>query len=122
MRQMDALMSKYDVFLSPTSSAGLSFQARDAASLKGPAYLRSIFSDLMMIGVTGLSPGLVVLVLPILLRTSIPSTTSPKTVCLRFSQVVGASVMKNWLQFVFGPELALVRFLSCSTLRPDQNA
>ena len=36
-----------------------------------------------------------------------PSTTSPKIVCLPFSQSVGASVMKNWLPLVFGPALAM---------------
>jgi hypothetical protein len=36
-----------------------------------------------------------------------PSTTSPKIVCLPFSHSVGASVMKNWLPLVFGPRLAM---------------
>src|SRR5947199_9403593 len=45
----------------------------------------------------------------ILLATSWPSTTSPKTVCRLSSQGVAATVMKNWLPLVFGPALAIER-------------
>ena len=47
-------------------------------------YLRSIVTVCMTTGVTGRSPGLVVLVSPIFLIVSMPSVTSPKTVCLPF--------------------------------------
>ena len=48
-----------------------------------------------MIGLTGRSPGLLVGVLPIFVMTSIPSTISPKMLCLLSSHGVGASVMKT---------------------------
>src|SRR5206468_12434238 len=53
--------------------------------------------------------------LEIFSTTSYPSTTSPNTVCLLSSQDVSATVMKNWLPLVFGPELAMERipFLEC---------
>ena len=35
------------------------------------------------------------------------SATSPKMVCLKFSHVVGATVMKNWEPFVLGPAFAM---------------
>src|SRR5271165_3449843 len=45
--------------------------------------------------------------LEILSATSWPSTISPKMVCLLSSQGVAATVIKNWLPLVFGPELAI---------------
>ena len=35
------------------------------------------------------------------------SATSPKIVCLKFSQVVGATVMKYWEPLVPGPAFAI---------------
>src|SRR5712671_3616712 len=78
----------------------------------GPAcqyYLCSIVTELIVIGLTGRSPGLLVAVLPILFTMSIPSVTSPKTLCLLSSHGVGTSVMKNWPPLVFGPLLAIER-------------
>src|SRR6266481_3239083 len=48
--------------------------------------------------------------LEILSATSWPSTTSPKMVCRLSSQGVAATVMKNWLPLVPGPELAIESF------------
>src|SRR6266480_4717633 len=70
--------------------------------------MRSIRSLLRVTGVRGLSlesRG----TFEILLATSCPSTTSPKIVCRLSSQGVAATVMKNWLPFVFGPALAIER-------------
>jgi hypothetical protein len=53
----------------------------------------------------------------IFVAMSIPSTTSPKMVCLLSSQGVGATVMKNWLPFVPGPALAIESFPGLSCLR-----
>ena len=39
--------------------------------------------------------------------TSVPSTTSPKMVCLPFSHGVGTAVMKNCEPLVPGPALAM---------------
>jgi len=44
-----------------------------------------------------------------------PSTTSPKMVCLPVSQLVSATVMKNWLPLVFGPELAMASLPSAGS-------
>ena len=66
-------------------------------------------TELMVIGLTGLSPGFEVAVLPIFFTTSMPSTTSPKTVCLSSSHGVAARVMKNWPPLVLGPRLAIDR-------------
>src|SRR5262245_61767776 len=63
-------------------------------AVSGNRYFRTILTDIV-IGLTGLSPGLVVLVLPIFSTTSMPSVTSPKTVCLPVRWFCGASVMKN---------------------------
>src|ERR1017187_7739947 len=52
---------------------------------------------------------LIVSPLTILLTTSWPSTTWPKTVCLPSSQAVSLWVMKNWLPLVSGPALAIER-------------
>ena len=51
---------------------------------------------------------------PIASTISMPSTTSPKTVCLPFNQGVSLSVTKNWLPLVAGPLLAIdkIPFLS----------
>src|SRR5207249_149155 len=66
----------------------------------GPSKLRpyrlSIVTDSIVIGLSGRSPGLLVGTFPILLMTSMPSVTSPKTLCLSSSQGVGTRVMKNW--------------------------
>src|SRR5215813_12242194 len=53
--------------------------------------------------------------LDIFSTTSYPSTTSPNTVCLLSSQDVSATVIKNWLPLVFGPELAMdsIPFFEC---------
>ena len=45
--------------------------------------------------------------LEILSATSWPSTTSPKMVWRLSSHGVAATVMKNWLPLVLGPELAI---------------
>ena len=68
---------------------------------------RLILTDWIVIGLSGRSPGLLVAVAPIFSMTSMPSATSPNTVCLLSSHGVAASVMKNWLPFVFGPALAI---------------
>ena len=54
---------------------------------------------------------------PIASTISIPSTTSPKTVCLPFNQGVSLSVTKNWLPLVAGPLFAIdkIPFLSCTS-------
>ena len=71
-------------------------QTGDATGRTDPPYgLRSIVTVWIVIGLTGRSPGLLVGVLPIFLTTSMPSTTSPNTLCLLSSHGVGASVMKN---------------------------
>ena len=67
----------------------------------------SIFTFVIEMGFSGRSPGLLVAVRPIFSTTSIPSTTSPKMLCLLSSHGVAASVMKNWLPLVFGPALAI---------------
>src|SRR5579859_740464 len=67
---------------------------------------RSIFTWLMVTGGVGRSLRSLATT-EILLATSWPSTTSPKMVCLLSSQVVGATVIKNWLPLVLGPELAM---------------
>ena len=67
----------------------------------------SMVTDWIVIGLTGRSPGFDVAVPPIFFTTSIPSVTSPNTLCLLSSHGVGASVMKNWPPLVFGPELAI---------------
>src|SRR5207302_7393731 len=59
--------------------------------------------------------------LEILSATSWPSTTSPKIVCLLSSQGVAATVMKNWLPFVPGPELAIESFPALECLREGWN-
>jgi len=41
--------------------------------------------------------------------TFMPEKTRPNTECLPSNHGVGASVMKNWLPFVLGPELAMER-------------
>lgn len=41
------------------------------------------------------------------LTTSFPSATFPNTTCLPSSQLVSATVRKNWLPFVFLPALAI---------------
>src|ERR1043166_7828400 len=66
----------------------------------------SIFTWLIATGVFGRSlrsRG----TLEILFATSCPSTTSPKIVCRLSSHGVGATVIKNWLPLVFGPEFAI---------------
>ena len=45
--------------------------------------------------------------LEIISTTSSPLTTFPKTECLLSKWRVGASVIKNWLPFVAGPEFAI---------------
>src|SRR5262249_13244478 len=86
-------------------------------------YLRSILTVWIVIGVTGLSPGFVVLVSPIFLMTSIPLTTSPNTGCFPLSQSVGASVMKNCAPPVLAaPLFAIARMPALSSLRPDPNS
>ena len=52
-------------------------------------------SQFFVIGFSGRSPGLLVGAAPILFTTSMPSTTSPNTLCLLSSQGVAASVTKN---------------------------
>ena len=56
---------------------------------------------------TGRSPGLLVAVLPIFDTTSIPLTTSPKTLCLLSSHDVSVSVMKNCPPLLLGPLFAI---------------
>lgn len=46
-------------------------------------------------------------VLFILYSTDKPSTTYPKTVCLLSNYGHSERVIKNWLPFVWGPELAI---------------
>ena len=77
-----------------------------------------------MIGLSGRSPGLLVAVLPILLTTSMPSVTSPNTLCLSSSQGVATRVMKNWPPLLFGPELAIDRTpaLACRRLGLNSSA
>ena len=60
-------------------------------------------------GLSGRCAGLLVGDRPIFSTTSIPSTTSPNTLCLLSSHGVAASVTKNWLPLVFGPALAIDR-------------
>ncbi len=56
---------------------------RNDRSTRG-SYFRSIVTDCMTTGTTGRSPGLLVLVSPIFRIVSMPSVTSPNTVCLPF--------------------------------------
>ena len=86
-----------------------------------PGLDRSIFSDSMRMSFTGRSwrP---VGVLPMALTTSIPSTTSPNTVCRLSSHGVGTRVTKNWLPLVFGPALAIDRMPGLSWRRPGANS
>src|SRR5712664_4932083 len=49
--------------------------------------------------------------------TSWPTTTSPKIVCLLSSHGVAATVTKNWLPFVPGPELAMESLPALECLR-----
>src|SRR4026208_1109487 len=71
-----------------------------------PCPTRSMVSVLMTTGSLG-GPVGVPSVEPILSTSSTPPTTGPKMVCLPFRWGVGTCVMKNWLPFVFGPELAM---------------
>jgi len=82
---------------------------RAAERMADTARAAAKFGVATVIGFTGRSPGLLVGVAPILFTTSIPSTTSPNTLCLLSSHGVAASVTKNWLPLVFGPELAIER-------------
>jgi len=71
------------------------YQTRDFAPRLAARLDRSIVTDCTVIGFTGRSPGLLVAMPPIFSTTSIPSTISPKTLCLSSSQGVAARVMKN---------------------------
>jgi len=84
-------------------------------------YLRAIVTALMTTGVCGLSCG-PDCVWAMFLTTSRPETTSPKIVCFWLRWGVGASVTKNWLPFVLGPELAMASSPGLSNLRPGSNS
>lgn len=79
-------------------------------------YTRSMRTLFKVTGVFGRSPesrG----ALDILSATSCPSTTSPKIVCLLSSHGVAATVIKNWLPLVPGPELAIDNFPALECFR-----
>ena len=66
------------------------------------------WTDSMPTASTGRSPGPVAVVaMASTTSRELWSATSPKIVCLKFSQVVGATVMKNCEPFVPGPALAI---------------
>src|SRR5467141_868329 len=100
-----------DLYVSPT-----------CATYESSGYCtRSIFTLFKVIGVRGRSlesRG----ALEILSATSWPSTTSPKMVCLLSSQGVAATVIKNWLPFVPGPELAMESFPALECFRDGWNS
>ena len=60
-------------------------------------------SFLIFTSVLGRSPASLGISLATLSTTSWPLMTSPKMVCLLFSQGVGMTVMKNWEPLVLGP-------------------
>src|SRR4051812_16826789 len=99
---------KYEVRSRKYEEAGSDGAARTSDFVLR-TYFLSMVTDSIVIGLSGRSPGLLVATLPILLTTSMPSVTSPKTLCLSSSHGVGTSVMKNCPPLVFGPELAIDR-------------
>lgn len=73
-----------------------------------PTFSSSTYAFNTLTSSTGLS-STPVFTNPILFKTPNPLVTLPKIVCFPSNHGVGANVIKNWLPFVFGPELAMLR-------------
>ena len=81
-----------------------------------------MFNSSITTSISGLFLG-PTLTLEIVSWMSNPITNSPNTVCLLFKFGIGISVIKNWLPFVAGPELAIDKIpgLSCFSVSSNSS-